>query len=63
VIAARMKPTIQNSIGLASISMWSQSDHREYMAITCYHHDQACDQAQAWSRSFTLLVSVICLTD
>jgi len=40
-------------LGLASIIIWSRSDRREYRAIMC-------DQVQAWSRSFTLLVSVIC---
>jgi len=39
--------------GLALISTWSQSDHREYMAITC-------DQVQAWSWPLTLLVLAIC---
>jgi len=40
-------------LGLASISIWSRWDCQEYMAITC-------NQVQAWSRSFTLLVPVIC---
>ena len=35
---------VSYTLGLTSISVWSRSDRREYVAITC-------DQVQAWSRS------------
>jgi len=37
---------LTDGIGLASISVWSRSDRREYSAITC-------DQRYEWSRSIS----------